>query len=362
MNPLIEKAALRPYNLTHGEIVSLLALEDTAELFSAAYGLKCRHVGKVVSLRGLIEFSNRCAKNCYYCGIRRGNKLVKRYHLSEDDAVRMARWSFEQGYGSVVLQSGELESEANTEFVERVLKHIREFGGDGFGVTLSLGEQTEEVYRRWFEAGAHRYLLRIESSVPELYAKLHPADHSFERRANCLRVLKSIGYQTGSGVMSGLPGQTLDDLAHDIEFYHALDLDMIGMGPYIPHTETPLGKDVAFTPEYAKNQLALALKMIAVTRLYLHDVNIAATTALQALDERGREQGLLAGANVIMPNVTDTEYRRSYRLYENKPCLDENSAKCRNCLKWRVLSIGETINWGQRGDSPHYNAKNPRKA
>ena len=144
--------------------------------------------------------------------------------------------------------------------------------------------------------------------------------------------------------------------------YHALDLDMIGMGPYIPHTETPLGKDIEFTPEYAKRQLALALKMIAVTRLYLHDVNIAATTALQALDERGREQGLLAGANVMMPNVTDTEYRQSYRLYENKPCLDENSAKCRNCLKWRVLSIGETINWGQRGDSPHYNAKNPRKA
>ena len=361
MNPLIEKAALKPYNLTHGEIVSLLALEDTSELFSTAYELKCRHVGKVVSLRGLIEFSNQCSKNCYYCGIRRGNTLVKRYHLSEDDVVRMARWSFEQGYGSVVLQSGELESEANTAFVERVLKRIREFGGDEFGVTLSLGEQTEEVYRRWFEAGAHRYLLRIESSVPALYASLHPADHSHARRTECLRVLKKLGYQTGSGVMSGLPGQTLDDLAHDIEFYHALDLDMIGMGPYIPHTETPLGKDIKFTPEYAKRQLDLALKMIAVTRLYLHDVNIAATTALQALDERGREQGLLAGANVMMPNVTDTEYRQSYRLYENKPCLDENSAKCRNCLKWRVLSIGETINWGHRGDSPHCRVKSVEK-
>ena len=192
MNPLIEKAARKPYNLTHGEIVSLLALEDTAELFAAAYELKCRHVGKIVSLRGLIEFSNQCSKNCYYCGIRRGNTLVKRYHLSEDDVVRMARWSFEQGYGSVVLQSGELESEANTAFVERVLKRIREFGGDEFGVTLSLGEQTEEVYRRWFEAGAHRYLLRIESSVPALYASLHPADHSHARRTECLRVL-SIG-------------------------------------------------------------------------------------------------------------------------------------------------------------------------
>ena len=362
MNPLIEKAALKPYNLTHGEIVSLLSLEDTDELFSAAYQLKCRYVGKTVSMRGIIEMGNVCAKDCYYCGIRRGNPNVKRYQLSEDDVVRMARWSFEQGYGSVVLQSGELESERNTEYIERILKRIREFGGDAFGITLSLGEQTEEVYRRWREAGAHRYLLRIESSVPELYAKLHPADHSFERRAECLRVLKRLGYQTGSGVMIGLPGQTLDDLAHDIEFYHALDLDMIGMGPYLPHADTPMGRGLELTDAYAAAQLKLGLKMIAVTRLYLHDVNIAATTALQALDDRGREQGILSGANVLMPNVTDTEYRRNYQLYENKPCLDENSAKCRNCLNWRVLAIGETINWGQRGDPPHYNAKNPRKA
>ena len=357
MDALIEKAMRMPYNLSHREIVSLLETENTDELFSAAYELKCRHVGKVVSLRGLIEFSNRCSKNCYYCGIRRGNTLVKRYHLSEDDVVRMARWSFELGYGSVVLQSGELESEQHTEYIERILKRIREFGGDAFGITLSLGEQTEEVYRRWRDAGAHRYLLRIESSVPELYARLHPADHSFERRAECLRVLKRLGYQTGSGVMTGLPGQTLDDLAHDIEFYHAMDLDMIGMGPYLPHADTPMGRGIELTDAYAAAQLKLGLKMIAVTRLYLHDVNIAATTALQALDDRGREQGLLAGANVLMPNVTDTEYRRSYQLYENKPCLDENSAKCRNCLNWRVLAIGETIDWGHRGDPPHFAGK-----
>lgn len=353
MEPLIAKALLRPYNLAHDEIVSLLALEDTAELFSAAYELKCRHVGKVVSLRGLIELGNQCAKNCYYCGIRRGNPNVRRYRLSEDDVLRMARWTFEQGYGSVVLQSGEIESEENTEYIGRILKRIREFGGEDFGVTLCLGEQTGEVYRFWREAGAHRYLLRIESSVPELYAKLHPADHSYARRVECLRILKRLGYQTGSGVMIGLPGQTLDDLAHAVEFYHEMDLDMIGMGPYLPHKETPLGKDVEITPEYAANQLKLGLKMIAVTRLYLHDVNIAATTVLQALDDRGREKGLLAGANVMMPNVTDTQYRENYQLYENKPCLEENSTKCRNCLNWRVLAIGEKINWGQRGDSPH---------
>ena len=354
MDPLIEKALCRPYKLAHDELVALLSLEDTTELFAAAYELKCRYVGKVVSLRGLVELGNHCAKNCYYCGIRRGNPHVPRYRLGEDDVVRMARWSFEQGYGSVVLQSGELESEENTGYIERILKRIREFGGDKFGVTLCLGEQTEEVYRRWRAAGAHRYLLRIESSVPELYARLHPADHSHARRVECLRSLKKLGYQTGSGVMIGLPGQTLDHLARDIEFYHEMDLDMIGMGPYIPHRDTPLGRGIELTPEYAAKQLELGLRMIAVTRLYLHDVNIAATTALQALDDRGRERGILAGANVMMPNVTDTEYRENYQLYANKPCLDENSAKCRNCLNWRVLAIGEKINWGERGDSPHY--------
>ena len=358
MDALIEKALAKPYNLAHDELVSLLGCEEAEELFAAAYELKCRYVGKVVALRGIVEMGNVCAKNCYYCGIRRGNAKVSRYQLIEDDVVRMARWCFDQNYGSVVLQSGEIESDAHTEYIERILKRIREFGGDAFGITLSLGEQTEETYRRWRAAGAHRYLLRIESSVPELYAKLHPADHSHARRLECLRVLKRLDYQTGSGVMCGLPGQTLDHLAHDIEFYHALDLDMIGMGPYLPHPDTPLGERIAFTPEYAAKQLDLGLRMIAVTRLYLHDVNIAATTALQALDDRGREKGLLAGANVMMPNVTDTEYRKNYQLYENKPCLDENSAQCRNCLNWRVLAIGEKINWGQRGDSPHYGNNN----
>lgn len=354
MDPLIEKALAKPYNLAHEEIVSLLAAENHKELFSAAYELKCRHVGKTVALRGIVEMGNVCAKNCFYCGIRRGNGKVFRYQLDEDDVVRMARWCFDQNYGSLVLQSGEIESEEHTKFIERILKRVREFGGDAFGITLSLGEQSGEVFRIWHEAGAHRYLLRIESSVPELYAKLHPVGHSHARRVECLRVLKRLGYQTGSGVMCGLPGQTLDDLAYDIEFYHEMDLDMIGMGPYLPHPDTPLGKDISFTPEYAAKQLELGLRMIAVTRLYLHDVNIASTTALQALDDRGREKGILAGANVMMPNVTDTEYRKNYQLYTRKPCLDENSAQCRSCLNWRVAAIGEKIAWGVRGDSPHY--------
>lgn len=354
MESIIEKALQQPGALTRNEIAELLSLEDTKELFTAAYEVKCRYIGKRVSLRGLIEMGNLCAKDCYYCGIRKSNSHVKRYRLAEDDVIRMAKWCFEHDYGSVVLQSGEIESEANTMSIERILHGIREFGGDAFGVTLCLGEQTEEVFRRWREAGAHRYLLRIESSVPSLYAKIHPSDHLYVRRVECLKILKRLGYQTGSGVMTGLPGQTLDDLAHDIEFYKKMDLDMIGMGPYLPHAETPLGENIAMTPEYAQRQFQLGLKMIAVTRLYLHDVNIAATTALQALDDRGRELGIQAGANVIMPNVTDVEYRRSYQLYPNKPCMDENAAKCRNCLNWRILSIGEKIIWGERGDSPHY--------
>ncbi|MBP5320128.1 MAG: [FeFe] hydrogenase H-cluster radical SAM maturase HydE [Kiritimatiellae bacterium] len=354
MDAIIGKAVQAPYGLSHEELVALLALERTEELFEAAYRVKCRYIGKKVSIRGLIELGNRCAKNCYYCGIRRDNRAVARYQLSEDDVVRMARWCFEMNYGSVVLQSGEIESDAHTEAIERILRRIHAFGGDAFGITLSLGEQSEEVYRRWREAGAHRYLLRIESSVPELYAKLHPADHNYSRRVACIRTLKRLGYQTGSGVMSGLPGQTLDDLARDIAFFHELDLDMIGMGPYLPHPETPLGRGIAFTPAYAAGQLRIGLRMIAVTRLYLHDVNIASTTALQALDDRGREAGLLAGANVVMPNVTDTEYRRSYQLYVNKPGLDENSEESRKNLNARILAIGETINWGLRGDSKHY--------
>ena len=354
MNGIIEKAMRQAGALDKNEIVSLLSMEDTKELFTSAYQLKCRYIGKRVSLRGLIEMGNLCAKDCYYCGIRKSNSHVTRYHLDEEDVIRMAKWCFEHDYGSVVLQSGEIESESNTMSIERILRGIREFGGDAFGVTLCLGEQTEEVFRRWREAGAHRYLLRIESSVPSLYAKIHPADHLYERRVECLLILKRLGYQTGSGVMTGLPGQSLDDLAHDIEFYKEMDLDMIGMGPYLPHAETPLGANIAMTPEYISKQLQLGLKMIAITRLYLHDVNIAATTALQALDDRGREMGIQAGANVIMPNVTDVEYRSNYQLYPNKPCMDENAAKCRNCLNWRMISIGEKIIWGERGDSPHY--------
>jgi biotin synthase len=354
VNSIFERASAASYQLSHDEMIELLCLKDATELFKAAYQVKLRHIGKRVSLRGLIELGNHCVKDCLYCGIRKSNHEVQRYRLSADDVVRMAQWSFDHGYGSIVLQSGEIESEENTVYIEQILHRIRQLFGDRLGITLCLGEQTEEVYRRWFDAGAHRYLLRIETSSSRLYEQLHPPDHLFKRRIECIRTLKRIGYQTGSGVMISLPGQMIDDLARDIEFFREMDLDMIGMGPYLPHHQTPMGKGLESSKAFAEQQLSLALKMIAVTRLYLHDVNIAATTALQALADDGREQGVLAGANVIMPNVTDTEYRKHYQLYENKPCMNENSTQCRSCLTSRVMSIGEEILWGERGDPPHY--------
>jgi len=351
---LLEKASAQPRALTHRELVEILTWPDADALFKAAYDVKTRTVGRRVAFRGLVEFGNACEKNCLYCGIRKGNGKVRRFKMTADEIVRAAKWAEKAGYGSVVLQSGELAGEANATFVEDVLRRIHAASGDGFGITLSLGEQTEKTYRRWKEAGAHRYLLRIETSNPELYAKLHPADHSWEKRRDCLRALRRSGYQVGSGVMAGLPGQTPDDLASDIEFFAAEDLDMIGMGPYIPHPDTPLGEDIQWNQDAAKARLELGLRMIAATRLFLHDVNIAAATALQALDPQGREKGLLAGANVMMPNVTDNQYRADYQLYAGKPCLDENAAVCRSCLERRISDIGETILWNERGDSPRW--------
>ncbi|MCL1857348.1 MAG: [FeFe] hydrogenase H-cluster radical SAM maturase HydE, partial [Kiritimatiellaeota bacterium] len=287
-------------------------------------------------------------------GIRQGNHALQRYWLSDEEIVRCARWAFEARYGSIVLQAGEIESEAHTERIERTLKQIRAFAGDALGITLSLGEQTEETYRRWKAAGADRYLLRIETSSPTLYATLHPPTHSFARRVECLRKLKCLGYHVGTGVLIGLSGQSLADLARDIQFYRECEADMIGMGPFIPHPDTPLGNEELRmkNEELGIDNFALSLRMIALTRLYLHAVNIAATTALEALAPDGRERGLLAGANVIMPNVTDPAYRRRYQLYEGKPSLDETAAASRAALERRIAALGETIAWDSRNDPP----------
>ena len=337
------------------ELAYLLDLDDGPELrqlFAAAYRTKLRYVGNTVHLRGLIEFSNICSKNCYYCGIRRGNDKVKRYLIPEDEIVEQALAADRMGLGSVALQSGERSDPEFVDMVERILRKIKMESGGRLGITLSSGEQTEETYRRWFSAGAHRYLLRIETSDPELYAKLHPADHSWENRRNCLKILSKIGYQTGTGVMVGLPFQTVGHVARDILFFQENDMDMIGMGPYIVHDDTPLAKEVSgFDPE---KQLLLGLKTIAVTRLLLKDINIASTTALQALRPDGRKQGLLAGANVIMPNVTESSRRDGYLLYRGKPGIYDDSLRGLEILKREVAEAGEKILWNDWGDSPHF--------
>jgi biotin synthase len=337
------------------EIIRLLSLtdkQDVQDLFQQAYAIKKQYVGTTVFFRGIVELSNICKKNCYYCGIRRDNQNVERFCLTQQEIFQSALWAYEQHYGSVVLQSGERDDEEFVSFIESTVKALKDKTQGRLGITLSLGEQTGETYQRWYAAGAHRYLLRIETSSSGLYERLHPADHDWQKRWDCIRTLKKLGYMTGTGVMIGLPFQTLEDLARDVQFFYDEDIDMLGMGPFIPHQDTPLAHAI---PDYnEERQLELALKMIAVCRIMLKDVNIASTTALQALKPDGRELGLLAGANIIMPNITDPKYRGNYQLYNGKPCLDENASLCRDCLENRVRSIGETIGYDQWGDSPHY--------
>lgn len=340
------------------ELISILSLNtdnELTDLYNRAYAIKKQYVGTKVYFRGIIELSNICTKNCYYCGIRKGNPDVKRYTISMEEALAESKWCFEQHYGSLVIQAGERIDEEWIGFIESLIHGIKKLSGGKLGITLSLGEQSEDVYRRWFDAGAHRYLLHVETTNPKLYKSLHPADHDFEYRKSCLNLLRRTGYQVGTGVMVGLPGQTEGDIADDILFFYDQDIDMLGMGPYIPHHGTPLKHLVdGFDSE---NALKMGLKLIAACRIALKDVNIATTTALQALHPEGREMGLLAGANVLMPNITDTKYREGYQLYEGKPCLDENADQCIGCLNRRIESIGESIGFDEWGDSKHFAAR-----
>jgi biotin synthase len=339
-------------------IASLLSSEDEfqrKELFETSETIKSQMVGNIVYLRGLIEMSNVCRKNCYYCGIRGENSHVIRYSLTDEEILTAAHYAHNNGLGSIVLQGGENISPNFVERIEVLVKTIKKETNNELGITLSLGEQKEDTYARWREAGAHRYLLRIESSNPELYGKLHPADsyHSFENRLKCLKVLKKLDYQVGTGVMIGLPFQTYTDLANDILFMYDFDIDMCGMGPYIEHAQTPLYqyRDMLLSIE---RRLDLTLRMIAVLRILMPRINIVATTALQAIDPTGREKAIKIGANVLMPNITPPKYRKNYLLYENKPCTDEDSDDCISCLETRISLINHKIGKGQWGDSLHY--------
>ena len=338
------RAIREPRGFSVDELVEMLGSDDEGlwrEIFAAAREVKAKCGKTEVLPRGLIETSNICAKDCLYCGIRKGNGNLSRYLIPEEEVVRCIDEARQRGYPAVAFQAGEVESEANTAYYERLTAYAVgradcPQSAAPLEVTLSLGEQTEETYRRWKDAGAMRYLIRIETSNRELYEKIHPAECSFERRLGCIRTLKRLGYVTGSGVMIGIPGQTIEDLARDIVFYGDENLDMVGMGPYIEHAEAllrerdgssssgslrgipryPLARTSAHVPS---SPLNLTLRMIALTRLYLHDVNIVAATALEALDPKGgRNRGIEAGANVIMPVLTPEKYRRCYDLYPGK--------------------------------------------
>lgn len=339
-------------NLTHLLMSSGAELEA---LYQQAQQAKLQAVGNKVYYRGLIEYSNRCAKNCYYCGVRRSNKNVPRYTLTDDEVLEAALLAHRKGFGSLVLQSGERSDKIFVEKIAFLLSQIREATQGELHVTLSLGEQTTETLNLWRQNGAHRYLLRIETSNRELYKKMHNNDslHSFDKRLDALKRLQDCGYQTGTGVMIGLPFQTISHLAEDLLFIKNQSIDMVGMGPYIEHEETPLYKYRHLLLP-ADERFELSMKMVALLRIMMPDINIAATTAMQTLHPKGRERALMIGANVIMPNITPLKYREGYQLYANKPNLHEETESHLADLKVSIESAGCEVAQGEWGDPQHY--------
>lgn len=355
---------LKKESFLREDIILLLSAEGVERtlLFEKSAEVKAKYIGNKVWFRGLIEFSNVCGKDCLYCGIRKGNKNLKRYNLTDDEILDAARFAYENRYGSIALQSGELESPFVTDRIENLLHKIKELSDGKLGVTLSVGEQEPDVYKKWYDAGAHRYLLRVESTNRELYHKIHPNNkkHDFDRRLNCLKSLQNIGYQTGTGVMIGLPFQTLDDLAGDLMFMSDFNIDMVGMGPYIEHADTPLIVHLdKLLP--LKERFDLTLKMIAIIRIMMKDINIVAATALQAIDPIGREKAVRIGANILMPNITPGKYRDSYKLYDNKPCTDDSAEDCQSCLEARISLADAEVVYGEWGDSKHFERRQKTK-
>lgn len=326
------KKAEETHSLNKDELVLLLK-EDKfdKEIFEAADRVRKKYVGDEVHLRGLIEFSNICKQNCLYCGLRRDNKNVERYRLSEEQMINFAKNARNLGYRTVVLQSGE-DDYFNVDRMTRIIRAIKELD---LAITLSIGEKSYEEYKAYKEAGADRYLLRIETTDKGLYEKLDP-NMSHDNRKRCLMDLKKLGYEVGTGCLVGLPGQTLESLADDILFFKEIDADMIGVGPFIPNPDTPLKDEKGGTFE-------LSLKVMALTRLLLPDINIPATTAMETLNKNGRLIALQSGANVVMPNVTEGEYRKLYALYPGKICINDTPAHCFGCISGKINSIGRPI-------------------
>lgn len=350
------------------EIVSALKAvgEEQSRLFKAATHIRNKYISKEVYLRALIEYSNICRKDCYYCGIRKSNQQYERYQLSDKEVLSYADNAWKSGIYSLVIQSGEVTSSKFANDIERVLYKIGEKFNHQMRVTLSLGEQSREVFKRWYKAGATRYLLRFETSNERLYNRIHPSDstHSFKNRLTCLEDLRGIGYQVGSGFMMGLPGQTYLDIADDLLFLTKLDVDMVGMGPYLEHQNAPLSQMVSKMAPRENNlewsmsdineRLNVALNAIAVLRILMKTINIAATTALQSISSEGRMRALLASANVIMPNFTDESYKRKYFLYANKPFASGEDIFGLAATSAAAKASGMVVKFNEWGDSKHY--------
>ncbi|MBR6163847.1 [bacterium] len=331
----ILKKAVSEHNLTFDEVVVLLKSEDDA-LFKAADKVREKFKGQEVHLRGLIEFTNICKSSCKYCGLRSENKKIERYRLKSDEIIALANHGAQMGYKTIVLQGGE-DVFYKADLICEIIIGIKK---NDLALTLSLGERSYEDYKLFREAGADRYLIRIETTDKALYSELHP-NMSFENRLRCLKDLKSLGYETGSGCLVGLPNQTVEMLAKDILFFKENNFDMIGIGPFIPHPNTPLKDYTPWTDNFK-----MSLKVMAITRLLLPDINIPATTAMETLNPNGRIIALQSGANVVMPNITSTEYRPKYEIYPNKICLNDTSDKCRECITKKIESIGRTVSKG----------------
>lgn len=326
--------------------------EKLKELWDLADNVRMENVGDHVHLRGLIEFSNFCVRRCGYCGLTADNKDVNRYRMTADEIIACSHEACRYGYGTVVLQSGE-DWGIKRDWLADVVRRIK--AETPLAITLSVGERNYKDLKTWKAAGADRYLLRFESSNEQLYNFIHPSlPNKKSDRFEILKQLRDLGYEVGSGVMLGIPGQTFESLAQDLLLFKELDLDMIGVGPYIPHPDTRLGKEgipwEIDKKEQVPNTEMMTYKAVALTRILRPDANIPSTTALATLNtKKGRELGLSRGANIVMPNMTPPKYRILYEIYPAKACIDETAKQCHLCMKGRIYSIGRDVGTGQGG-------------
>lgn len=339
--------------MTKNEILRWLKVEDEKsleELWRQADQVRRDNVGDAVHLRGLVEVSNICARDCGYCGIRAGNSGIRRYRMSADEILECARIAVSFGYGTLVLQAGE-DYGITTDWLSGIIRRIKD--ETCLAITLSLGEREDHDLVAWRNAGADRYLLRFETSNRELYDRIHPPlPGRASDRFQILRRLREIGYEVGSGIMVGIPGQTYEDLAEDILLFRQYDIDMVGIGPYIPHPDTPLGKEpLQSGDEQVPASELMTCKVVALTRILCPLINIPSTTALATINRtKGREHGLARGANICMPNLTPRKYRELYEIYPSKASCDENADESNARIQKHIRAMGRTIGVG-RGDS-----------